>query len=114
MRSSYMALAMTVRSEAMELAATRLASFGVEDEYGRSEVAMAAKTSAGGNDLVTHRGSLSCDGVYCGLGGKDESVEGKRVDDEEFADVFGMGVSQHQCEQSAEGVADDGDARACW
>lgn len=44
-----------------------------------------------------------------GGGVEDEAVEGEGVDDEELADVFGVGLGEHECEKAAHGVADDGD-----
>ena len=48
------------------------------------------------------------DQVDCGGGVEDKAVEGKRVDDEQFADVFGMGLGEHERKKTAEGVSDYG------
>jgi hypothetical protein len=58
--------------------------------------------------LVAHDLGLRGDVFYRGSGAEDQSIEGKCVDDEELADVFGMGLGEHESEQAPEGVADDG------
>lgn len=57
---------------------------------------------------VTHGRGLREDGFYGGVRAEDKGVEGEGVDDEELLDVFWVGLSKHEAEEAAEGVADDG------
>ena len=55
-----------------------------------------------------HDPGLRRDVFYCGGGVEDETVEGEGVDDEELTDVFGVGLGEHEGEEAAHGVGDDG------
>jgi hypothetical protein len=46
-----------------------------------------------------HGLGLGCDVLYRSAGVEDEAVEGKSVDDEEFADVFRMCLGEQAAEE---------------
>jgi hypothetical protein len=84
-------------------------AFGVFDH------AVGVEGLAGGELVVGHGDELIVDGLGLGTDGvdgggwvKDEAVIGEGVDDEELADVFGVGLGEHEGEEASHGVADDG------
>ena len=85
-------------------------AFGVFDHAVGVEGLGGGKLVVGhGDELVVQGEGLGTDGVDRGGGVEDEAVVGKGVDDEELADVFGMGLGEHESEEASHGVADDGD-----
>ena len=76
-----------------EDAVTWRCAFGVFDETAGEVRLTGCELVVGHCDkLVMHGLGLGCDVFYGGSGAEDESVEGEGVDDEEFADVFGVGL----------------------
>ena len=99
-------MAKTVRSEAMEEADELAGALRIFDETVGEERLTCGELVVGyGDELVKHGLGLRCDVFYRGVGVEDETVEGKGVDDEELADVFGMRLGEHKGEQAAEGVS---------